>query len=764
MKNQSPSQQMWTRMICVLLGILIFGFGASGVSLVNIMLINGNKYATLAAEQQLSTTAIDAKRGTIYDCNGNILATSATVWTVYITPKDIEDDNEARLIADGLAPILEMDAEEIYNKAKKNTAYEKIKKKVEETTAAKVREFISQNNVGSIVGLDEANKRYYPNGSLASAVLGFVGDDNQGLGGVEYQYDSLLSGVPGKVVSSKNARGSDMPFNYETMVEAQQGNAVTLTIDSYVQYCVEKHLEEAIEINRATNRGSAIVMNVNTGAVLGMATKPDFDPNEPFAVTNEYTLSLLEEYKEEKAEETQEDSKESEASSQTQQEDSETAYEKAYQAAVNEQWRNKAISDVYDPGSVFKTVTGSSAIEEGLVNDQSSFNCPGYIVIAGTRYNCHKREGHGHQNLSNIFENSCNPAFIEIGQRLGVNKFYQYFKAYGMNQRTGIDLPGEASSIFYTDKNMGPVELASESFGQTFQITPIQMITAVCAIANGGTMVKPHVLKEVADVNGNITRTEEIAEVRQVISKETSKKMCTMLQSVVENGSGRNAYVAGYRMAGKTGTSQKISEVAEGERMKYVASFCGFAPADSPEYAVIVMIDEPHGANIYGSAVAAPVASSIMKEILPYLGVEAAYTADEYEELNTTVPSVQGKSVDEARDAIVKAGLSTRVVGDGETVVAQNPLGGSTSPTNGTIVLYTVEDYEPEKVTVPDLTNMSVSGVVSTAASAGINVEISGVVSGASGSISYHQEVEAGTQVDRGTVVRVSFRYTDSVE
>lgn len=761
MKNQSPSQQMWTRMICVLLGILIFGFGASGISLINIMLINGNKYATLAAEQQLSTTAIDAKRGTVYDCNGNILATSATVWTVYITPKDIEDDNEARLIADGLAPILEMDAEEIYNKAKKNTAYEKIKKKVEESTAAKVREFISQNEIGSIVGLDEANKRYYPNGSLASAVLGFVGDDNQGLGGVEYQYDSVLSGVPGKVVSSKNARGSDMPFNYETMVEAQQGNAVTLTIDSYVQYCAEKHLEEAIEINRATNRGSVIVMNVNTGAVLAMATKPDFDPNEPFTVTNEYTLSLLEEYKEEKSEETTETSS---VSSENEEEETETPYEKAYNAAMNEQWRNKAISDVYDPGSVFKTVTGSSAMEEGLVNDESSFNCPGYIVIAGTRYHCHQREGHGHQKLMNIFENSCNPAFIEIGQRLGVTKFYQYFKAYGMTQKTGIDLPGEATSIFYTDKNMGPVELASESFGQTFQITPIQMISAVCAIANGGNLVKPHILKEVADINGNIVQTEDVSTVRQVISKETSKKMCTMLQSVVENGSGRNAYVAGYRMAGKTGTSQKISDTAEGERMKYVASFCGFAPADSPEYAIIVMIDEPHGANIYGSAVAAPVASVVMKDILPYLGVEAAYTAEEYENLNTTVPAVQGKTVEEAREAIVKAGLSTRVVGDGETVVAQNPLGGSTSPTNGTIVLYTTENYEPEKVTVPDLTNMSISGVTSTAASAGINVEISGVVSGASGGVSYYQEVEAGTEVDRGTVVRVSFRYTDSVE
>ncbi len=751
-------------MLCVLLGLLVLGFGVSGASLLNIMVLKGNKYATLAANQQLSTTTIEANRGTIYDCNGVELAKSATVWTVYITPKDIENDDEARLIADGLAEILEIDSEKIYQQTQKNTAYEKVKKQVENDVADKVRAFISEHGLGSIVGLDKANKRYYPNGTLASTVLGFVGDDNQGLGGIEYQYDSLLKGVPGKVVSSKNARGSDMPFNYETMVEAVQGSSVTLTIDSFVQYCAEKHLEEAIEINRATNRGCAIVMNVNTGAILAMATEPDFDPNNPFTVTNEYTLSLLEQYKQTGGEEGDEDKQAKEDASDTsEKEDAESAYEKAYSKALNEQWRNKAISDVYDPGSVFKTVTGSAAIDENVVNDQSGFNCPGYIMIAGTRYNCHKRTGHGHQNLSNIFENSCNPAFIEIGQRLGVSRFYKYFKSFGMTQKTGIDLPGEATSIYYTDKNMGPVELASESFGQTFQITPIQMITAVCAIANGGNLVTPHVLKEIADVEGNITKTEEISVVRQVISEETSRKMCTMLQSVVENGSGKNAYVAGYRMGGKTGTSQKISESTEGA-MKYVASFCGIAPADRPEYAIIVMIDEPHGANTYGSAVAAPVASAIMKEILPYLGVEAMYTQDEYANINTSVPSVEGSTVEDARRAISAAGLSSRVIGEGDKVIAQNPLGGSTAPTNGTIVLYTEENYEPEKVVVPDLTNMGVSGVSSTAAAAGINVEIVGVVSGSSGAVSYRQEIAAGTEVNRGTVVKVSFRYTDSVE
>ncbi len=742
MKKDMPGQEMWKRMLCVLLTVVILGIGTSCISLFNIMVINGNKYSTLAAKQQLTTTTIEAKRGTIYDCNGNILATSATVWTVYIAPQDITDDKEARLIADGLAEILDIDAEEIYQKAKKNTAYERIVKRVEEITAAKVRAFISEHELGSVVGLDEANKRYYPNGSLASVVLGFVGDDNQGLEGIEYQYDSLLKGVPGKVVSSKNARGSDMPFNYETMVEAQQGNSLTLTLDSFVQYCVEKHLEEAIDVNAATNRGCAIVMNVNTGAIIGMATKPDYDPNTPFTVTNEYMLDMLENYKSK---------------------DPALTEEEAYNKALREQWRNKAIADIYDPGSVFKTVTGSAAEEEGLVNSQSGFNCPGYIVIAGTRYKCHNTDGHGHQNLSNIYENSCNPAFIEIGQRLGVKKFYQYFKAYGLTQKTGIDLPGEANSIYYTDQNMGPVELASESFGQTFQVSPIQMITAVCAVANGGYLVKPHVLKEVTDGAGRIVQTEDKSVIRQVISNQTSKHMCEMLRSVVENGSGKNAYVAGYRMAGKTGTSQKISSSTE-DNMQYVASFCGFAPADKPEYAVIVMVDEPHGANTYGSAVAAPVASAIMEEILPYLGVEAVYTEDEYDSISTTVPTVEGKTVEQARQDLENANLSVRVIGEGERVVAQNPMGGSASPTEGTVVLYTEESYEPEQAEVPDLTAMGVSGVLSTASEAGVNVEIVGVVSGASGAVSYRQSVKAGTKVERGTVIRVSFRYTDSVE
>lgn len=743
MAKNSPTQQMCKRMAAVVIAVSIILFGVCGGRLFQLMIIDGGKYSTMAANQQLSTTTLSADRGTIYDRNQKVLATSATVWTVYITPKDIENDEEARLIADGLAQILELDSEKIYAQTQKGTAYEKVKQKVEEPAAELVRAFISENSLGSIVGLDSSNKRYYPNGTLASTVLGFVGDDNQGLSGIEYQYDATLEGIPGKLVASKNARGSDMPFNYETLVEAQQGSSLVLTIDEYVQYVAEKHLDEAVAINNATNRGCCIVMNVNTGEILAMATKPDFDPNQPFTLYSQADIDALAEFSKTTTDQKAISSKKTEL--------------------LEAQWKNKSIVDTYEPGSVFKIITGSAALEEHKVTMDSGFSCPGYIVIAGTRYNCHKTSGHGAQKFINIFENSCNPAFIEIGQRLGSTLFYKYFKAFGFTQKTGIDLPGEAVGVYYTEDNMGPVELASESFGQTFRITPIQMITAVAAACNGGYYVKPHMVKEVLDSDGNVIQTIDTDRVRQVVSAETSQIISTCLNSVVDNGSGKNAYVAGYRMCGKTGTSQKIDKKSE-SGMQYVASFCGYAPADKPEYAIIVIVDEPHGSSIYGSAVSAPVAGAVMSEILPYLGVEAIYTDKEYEALNKSVPNVIGKTIGEATSAIESAGLHITVKGDGETVLRQTPDPGTTSPSGGTVVIYTTEEDSPQTVTVPDFTGMGVSQVTSEAAAAGLTVNLSGVIDGQSGAVSYKQSLEKDSTVEAGAVITVYFRYTDVVE
>lgn len=740
-----PTMNMKKKMLIMTLVLVIGGFGSALVSLINIMFVHGEEYSKMAADQQSMNTTLAAERGNIYDTNMNILATSATVWTVYITPKDIdaEDDPEKtrQLIVDGLSSILELSKESVYNKTIKNTSYEKIKTQVEEPEAEKVRKYVSDNKLGSIVGLDESSKRYYPNGTLASTVLGFVGDDNQGLGGLESYYDETLTGVPGKVVALKNARGSAMPYSYETTVDAQNGHSLVLTVDSTIQYYTEKYLEAAVKENNATN-GMCIVMNVNNGEIYAMANEPDYDPNEPFVIYDEGALASLNELTEGTAEYN-------------------TALNKARQA----QWRNNAISDTYEPGSVFKIVTGAAAIEENLVNTSSSFNCGGNITIKGTKYNCHKIYGHGSQSLAKIFANSCNPAFIEIGQKLGVSKFVSYFRSFGLTELTGIDLPGEAKSIYYTEKNMGAVELASESFGQTFKVTPVQMITAVCAAANGGQLVTPHLVKQVIDSEGNIIKSNDKNEVRQVVSKSTSELVCDLLETVVNGGTGKNAYVAGYNVAGKTGTSQKVDQKDEtGEITEYVASFCGFAPYYDPEVAIIVILNEPHGESVYGGTIAAPVAGSILSEVLPYLGVEPRYTEAELAAMSVSAPNLVGKSVDVAKSTLSANNLKYKVYGNGTEVTRQVPAASTTVPAGGTVVLYTENSGEQKKITVPDFKGMTLSQANTKAASLGINLKISGSSLSESGTLAYSQSVAAGTEVEMGTIITVKFRYNDNVE
>ena len=737
---KGPTKTMWKRMFALMMIVILLGFGTASVRLVDLMLVEGAELSQKAADQQLSNTTLPAERGTIYDRNMQVLATSATVWTVYITPKDIETEEDARKIADGLAEILELDSETIYQQTQKNTAYEKVKQRVESEMADQVRQFISDNKYGSIIGLDETSKRYYPNNNLASTILGFVGDDNQGLNGIEYQYNSELEGVPGKMVASKNARGSAMPFQYKTMIEAKQGNSLVLTIDEYIQHYAEKYLEEAVIANNCTNRGCVIVMDVNTGEILAMATKPDFDPNDPFTIYDTAAQQRIE-------------------SLQGEERTAALAEERQLQ------WRNKAVADTYEPGSVFKTVTGSAALEENKVNLDSTFYCPGYIVVAGTRYRCHKHEGHGSQKLTNIFENSCNPGFIEISQRLGANLFYKYFSAFGFTKLTGIDLPGEAMGIYYTEDKLGPVELASESFGQTFRITPIQLISAVCTVANGGYSVQPHVVKQIVDADGNIVENIEPVKEKQVISQETSDLMNQMLESVVANGGGKNAYVAGYRIAGKTGTSQKVDKKDEsGNITDVIASFCGYAPANDPQVAVIVILDEPHVPVTYGGTIAAPVAGDIFAEVLPYLGIEPQYTEAEAANLSMQTPNVVGKTPAEAKNIIEQEDLECTVVGDGEAVVRQVPAAGQIIPSGGKVVLYTTAEDSQSMTTVPNLVGMTVAQATAAAANSNINIDIQGLSRETTGAISYQQSIAAGEKVEAGTIVTVDFRYNDNTE
>ena len=735
-----PGKMMVTRSLVVMTVLILALSIISGASLVNIMIIKGEEYQSDASEQQLYDSLITAPRGDIYDCNMQLLATSSAAWTVYITPNGIKKLESAKaeevkkVIAEGLSEILDLDYETVYGYTEKNSYYVIVKKKIEKPAADKVRQFILDNEELELVkyiGIDETTKRYYPNDSLASVVLGFVGSDDQGLSGIESYYDNDLTGIAGRVVAAKNAAGTNMPFSYEKVEEGTKGKSLVLTLDSYVQYTAEKYLEAAIEENQIAERGAAVVMNVNTGAIIAMAVKGDFDPNEPFELSAEDQAKV--------------------DAATTDEEKSKLENE-----LLNRQWRNKAVSDTYEPGSVFKIVTAAIALEENLVNKNSSFYCSGVTTVAGRTYHCHKAGSHGSQNLLQAISNSCNPAFITIGQLVGVSTFSKYFKAFGLTEKTGIDLPGEANSTYHKEEDMGPVELSSSSFGQTFNVTPMQLICAVAASVNGGYLVQPHVVEKKLDENGKVVETTSTSYKRQVISETTSATMRELLQFVAENGA-KNALVPGYDIGAKTGTSQKVSKIlATGDDYLYIGSCATVAPADNPEIAVFVMLDEPKGDKYYGGTIAAPVNSQIMKDILPYLGYEPSYTEKELKALSLTVPDTVGTDVEDAKNKVTSAKLEYKVVGSGEKVLRQLPEAGTKVISGGTVILYT-EQVGNEKVTVPNLLNLSVTDVNAAASAAGLNVEFSGNTT-MGGLKSYSQSIDPGETVDAGTVITVYFR------
>ncbi len=741
-----PNKQMLVRTIFVMVTVILCLTIISGASLINIMIIHGEEYQTKASEQQLYDSLITAPRGDIYDTNMNLLATSSTAWTVYITPngfnnlKADEADKIRKLIARELSEILELEYDDVLEKTQKNSYYVIVKKKIEKTVADKVREFISSNSELSMtkyVGLDETTKRFYPNDSLASAVLGFVGDDNQGLAGLESYYDNELTGVAGRVIAAKNARGTDMPFTYEKVEEGKQGDSLVSTIDSYIQYVSEKYLDAAVEEEKAAERGAAIVMNVNTGAILGMAVSGDFNPNEPFK------LSVADQKAVDEVEDEEEKSK-------------------LKSELLNRQWRNKAVSDTYEPGSVFKIFTAATALEENLISQKNSFSCNWTYTVASQRYHCHKTTGHGTQNLKQAISNSCNPAFIQIGQLIGVDIFSKYFKAFGLTGKTGIDLPGEADPYYHKKENMGVTELASSSFGQTFNITPIQMVTLAATAVNGGKLITPHLVERMIDSEGNVTKTVSTEIKRQVISKETSATMRELLEYVAENGA-KNGLVAGYRVGGKTGTSQKVSKILETDNKSlYIGSYVGIAPIDNPEIAVFVMIDEPTSGRYYGSIISAPVGSRIMSDIMPYLGFEAQYSEDELKKLSVSVPDVVGKELDEAKSVINDNKLSYKIVGNGDKVTKQLPAAASNVHNGGTVILYT-DNTTSEKTTVPNLVGLTANEVNNAAANAGINIEFSGAITSSTVK-SYRQSIEAGSEVALGEIVTVYFRDEETVD
>lgn len=754
---KGTTEKMWRKALGITAVLVFLGFGAVVVSLFRWQILRGEEMSTAALDQSLTSTTLNAMRGTIYDATGKVLAQSASVWTVVLEPAYFAnyDDPEAtrQKVASGLASILDMDETEVYEKTQGNSYFVYLKRKVETSVRDEINQFLEDNDISSGVRLIEDYKRYYPYGTVASTVLGFTGTDGQGLDGVELQYDTELRGTSGRLISSRNALGTDMPFEYEQYVEAQDGNNLVLTIDETVQSVLEKYLAEGVDQFNVKNGAVAIMMDVNTGAILGLATTPTYDPNDPFTIYDEDLQAQIDALSGEEQ-------------------------DQAFNEAQLKQWRNKAVSDTYYPGSVFKMCTFAMGLEEGVVTEQTTYTCTGSVLVDGwdDPIHCWRHSGHGLETFRDGLCNSCNPYTIYIGQLLGGETFAKYREAFGFTESTGIDLPGEAVTLFHsvTDLINTPSDLAVESFGQNFSITPLHMITAAAAIANGGNLVTPHVMDRVVDQDGNIVETADTSTRRQVISQETCDAIIDILQQNAESGSASGGYVAGYRVCGKTGTSEKVDKWNEDrtQDMEYIASYCGFAPAEDPKYALLVFFDEPdddtNGGYNGGNAVAGPYFVKMMEELLPYLGVEAQYNEEEYANLDTMAPTVTGMTLEQAYAELEEAGLSYSVVGDESdpaaiTVTEQVPAGGSAVPKEGTVVLYTSGyDESSTYVTVPDFTGYTVADANYVAGLNMVQISVSG--SSAETATVTAQSIEAGEQVKQGTVITLSFVDTANTE
>ena len=727
------------RCTAILSVLLILGFGCAVLRLTQLSVIDGKALAERAVEQQLNDTTINARRGTIYDAAGKVLAQSSTVWKIVFAPSNFKNDEQREITAKGLAKILNLDEADLLKKAKEKTHFVVVKRQIESGVREQVLKLIDEledeHGIKGVINLIEDYKRYYPYGDFASAVIGFTGSDDQGLSGLEYQYDDTLTGTPGRLVTAQNAHGTAMPFSYEQKMDAVDGDSLVLTLDETIQHIMEKYLEKGVEENKVYNRAVAIMMEVKTGAVLGMAVEGGFDLNKPFEVADKKAKAEIEALPE----------KERAA---------------AENAALAKQWRNKAVSDTYYPGSVWKIITSSIALQEKLVNESSRFSCSGsYVPFEGARaISCHKHGGHGVQTFEQAIWNSCNPAFMQIGSLIGAERFWKYYQAFGFSEKTGIDLPGESEDIFFNaDGSMGPMDLAVASFGQNFSITPIQLVTGICAVANGGDLMQPYLVKEIKNSEGETVKKIEPKVKRHVIDGDVSKKMCEILEENAVSGAAKNGYIPGYRIGGKTGTSEKLTDSNADGMEDYISSFCGFAPADDPQVALIVYFDTPTGDNYYGAAVAAPVFAEIMAEVLPYLGVKTEYTEEELKTLDTTAQDYTGMALDKAQSTAQQDGFQTLVKGEGETVAAQIPAAGAKIPQGGTVVLYTdAAQAKENSVEVPDLTGLTVSEVNKAAAQNDLNISLSGAADDGTW-ISRSQNISPGTMVSPGTVITVTF-------
>lgn len=738
--EKGPAQRLRQRTAILILLILVLGFGAAVLRLTYLTTVQSSELQESAVDLQLADTTVSAKRGTIYDANGNVLAESASVWQVVMSPVNFKNDKQRQAAAKGLSEIFDLEYNDVLDDTKQQSHYVVVKRRIESDEREKVLELIDtlkkDYSCSSVIQLLDDYKRYYPKNSLASSVIGFTGSDDQGLEGIEYEYDSYLSGTPGRIITAQNARGTDMPFRYEQNVESEDGNNVYLTIDETIQSICEKYMQKGVEDNNVLNKGVCIAMDVNTGAILAMVTTDGYDLNNPYELSTKDKKKIKSTPKKKQAE--------------------------AESAALSNMWRNKAVADTYMPGSVFKMCVASAALEENLVNEKTSFTCTGSIEVEGETIHCSNISGHGTQNFVEVISNSCNPAFIQIGQMLGAGKFRQYYQGFGFSDKTGIDLPGEAEDSFWKEGKMGGVDLAVASFGQNFTITPIQMITACAAVSNGGYVVQPHVVSKITDSKGNVIKTVDKKVKRQVISDDTSKKMNEYLEYNTERQGAAAGYISGYKVAGKTGTTEKrgVTKFESSFSEDYISSFCGYAPADDPQIAMLVFFDTPDGDAYYGSQVSSPVFINIMSEVLPYLDVKTSYTDEELGYVDASAGDYTGVSVDEAKTAVEADGFTATVKGNGSTVISQIPTVSSGLQKGGSIVLYTDSDSQSETVSVPSLIGLSPDEVNDVASAYGLNVSFSGATT--SSGTSSSQNIEAGTSVSPGTVITVSFADSSS--
>ena len=778
-QNQRANRTILRRTLVLMVLCGIVAFVPLIGTLYHLMITEHDYYNEKAIKNQTRSTNLTATRGVIYDANMNVLASSSTVETVFIDPNEIaeqmkqpENSNLLDQIARGLGEILDVEPSFVYEQAAdKQYRYKVIKRKISEELADEVRAFISENSITGVY-LETDLKRYYPNSSLAAQALGFVSSDNNGSEGLEAYYNEELSGTAGKVVTSRGNYGSEMLYTYEKYYDASDGSSLITTIDSTVQAYVEKNLQNAIDKYDIKNGAFCIVMDVNTGEIKAMATLGSYDPNNYLEIYDDTTALLLE----------------NERAAALALPEASAAYEAAIEtykqdvaAARMAQWRNRCVSDGYEPGSTFKLITLASALDSGAVTLNDSFYCGGQEKFTGREQilNCWKSAGHGAQTTAQALGNSCNIAFGHIGLRMGGDTFYDYLKSFGVMEKTGVDLPGEASGLFYERKylndpaNYGTSYLITSSFGQSFRITPMQLVRAVAAIVNGGYVLEPYIVSEVVDADGNTVEKNEKTVLRQVISQQTSETMRTLMEQVVTEGTASAAQTPGYRVGGKTGTSEKLDEYDEnGQQVKdKIVSFVGVAPIDDPKYVVLVALDTPaysensekytvHGMYISGGLMAAPTVRDIFLDILPYLGVEPDYGSEDIRGVNFTVPDVIGMDETEAGELLAEKTITYRVVGTGSVVTDQLPVAGSQVPGNSQIILYMGAEKQATRVEVPDFIGCSVADVNYLASNAGLYVQAKGTDRTDVYVLAAYQDIDPGTEVDRGTTITVEFSST----